>query len=77
MRDSQITSKIRSALNEVKPFLAWHHGGIKFVKFEKGIVYVKMLGACHGCPLAGLTLKSGVEKSLKAKIKEVKGVEAV
>ena len=48
-----------------------------FVKFEEGIVYVKMTGMCDGCPLAGLTLKSGVEELLKARVKEVKEVRAV
>ncbi len=72
-----ILEQIESALAEIRPMLAWHRGGIDFVKFEEGIVYVKMTGMCDGCPLAGLTLKSGVEELLKTRVKEVKKVEAV
>ena len=72
-----IISQINSALDEIKPMLAWHRGGIDFVKFEEGIVYVKMTGMCDGCPLAGLTLKSGVEELLKTRVKEVKEVKAI
>lgn len=69
--------KIEKALDEIRPMLAWHKGNIEFVKFEEGVVYVRFLGTCQGCPLAQLTLKGGVEEILKAKIKEVARVEAV
>ena len=72
-----IQERIELVLDEIRPMLAWHKGGLDFVKFEEGIVYVKMTGMCHGCPLSQLTLKGGVEEILKSKIKEVKSVEAV
>lgn len=69
--------QIEKALDEVRPLLARHLGNIEFVKFEEGIVYVRLLGTCHGCPLSQLTLKAGVEELLKSKIPEVQSVEAV
>ena len=72
-----IEGKIESALAEIRPMLAWHRGGIEFVKFEEGTVYVRLLGTCHGCPLSQLTLKAGVEELLKEKVAGVKKVEAV
>ncbi|MBI2640421.1 MAG: NifU family protein [Candidatus Sungbacteria bacterium] len=69
--------QIEKALEEIRPMLAWHKGNIEFVKFEEGVVYVRFLGTCQGCPLAQLTLKGGVEEILKAKVKEVARVEAV
>ncbi|MDO8500092.1 MAG: NifU family protein [bacterium] len=69
--------QIKKALEEVRPMLAMHRGDVEFVKFEKGVVYVRMLGMCQGCPLSELTLKAGIEELLKSKIKEVKSVEAV
>lgn len=57
--------------------LARHAGNVEFVKFSDGVVYVRMLGMCQGCPLSQLTLKAGIEDLLKSKIKEVTGVEAV
>ena len=57
--------------------LAQHLGDIEFVKFENGVVYVKMLGTCVGCPLSQITLKAGVEEILKSRISGVSRVEAV
>lgn len=69
--------QIEKALGEIRPMLARHLGNIEFVKFEEGIVYVRLLGTCHGCPLSQLTLKAGVEELLKSKIPEVVSVEAI
>ena len=69
--------RIENALAEIRPFLAQHLGDVEFVKFEKGTVFVKMLGTCHGCPLSQLTLKAGVEELLRERVGEVERVEAV
>ncbi len=68
---------IESALQEIRPYIAQHLGGIEFVKFEEGTVYVKMLGTCTHCPLSQLTLKAGVEELLKQRVEGVERVEAV
>lgn len=70
-------NKIKAVLDEIRPYIAQHAGDIEFVKFENGIVYVKMLGMCQGCPLSQVTLKAGVEELLKSKIPAVASVEAV
>jgi Fe-S cluster biogenesis protein NfuA len=41
---------------------------------DDGVVKVKLVGACHGCPMAQMTLKNGIEKFLK---QEVPGVQSV
>lgn len=60
---------------DVKPFIEADGGKIKLKKVENGIVYVQLSGACAGCPGAIMTLRGGVERILKAKIKEVKAVK--
>lgn len=72
-----MTEQIEKALEEIRPLLARHLGNIEFVNFENGVVRVRFLGTCHGCPLSQLTLKAGVEEMLKLKIPEVASVEAV
>lgn len=57
--------------------LALHRGNVEFVRFKDGVAYVRLLGTCHGCPLAQLTLKAGIEEMLKAKIAGIDKVEAV
>lgn len=69
--------KIKKALDEIRPLVAQHAGGLEFVGFEQGVVKVRLLGACHGCPLSQLTLKAGIEELLKEKVPEVRSVEAV
>jgi len=69
--------QIEKALEEIRPMLAQHLGDIEFVRFENGIVYVRFLGTCQGCPLSQLTLKAGVEELLKSKVSAAIRVEAV
>ena len=68
--------EIEKALEEVRPLLKRHLGNVEFVRFDKGVVYVRMLGTCHGCPLSQLTLKAGIEELLKSKVKGIEKVEA-
>lgn len=69
--------EIEKALEEIRPMLARHAGNIELVDFENGVVKVRMLGTCRGCPLSQLTLKAGVEELLKEKVAGVKKVKAV
>lgn len=65
---------VRELMEKVEPYLKSHGGGIEVVSVEDGIVYVKMLGACDGCPLIDVTLKQGIEELL---LENVPGVIAV
>ncbi len=71
--------KIEEVINQIRPSLQADGGNIELVEFDEknGIVKVKLTGACQGCPMAQITLKEGVEKMLKEKVKEVKEVVAV
>jgi len=51
--------------------VAMDGGDIVFEKFEKGIVYLQMRGACAGCPSSTMTLKSGIENMLRHYVPEV------
>ena len=68
---------IEKTLEEIRPMLAMHAGNIEFVGMENGVVRVRLLGTCQGCPLSQLTLKGGVEELLKDKVRGVERVEAV
>lgn len=61
----------------VRPAVAADGGDIIFDRFEDGIVYVVLQGACSGCPSSQFTLKSGIENMLKHYVPEVQAVEAV
>lgn len=69
-----VENEIRSVIEKLRPYLQRDGGDIEFLKFEDGIVYVHMLGACAGCSMLDETLKDGVEQIL---IEEVPGVVEV
>ena len=72
-----VKDKVEKALKELRPQLQADGGDIELVGVEKGIVKVKMKGACAGCPMSTMTLQWGVENFLKKKIPGIVKVEAV
>lgn len=60
----------------IRPAVAQDGGDITFLRFEDGIVYLSMRGACAGCPSSSATLKHGIENMLKHYVPEVLEVRA-
>lgn len=69
-----IEKQIIKTIEKIQPFLNQDGGGVEFVSYKDGIVYIKMLGACTDCLNLDVTIKQGVEIIL---IEEVPGVVAV
>lgn len=63
--------KIIETIDKIRPFLISDGGNIEFVKFEDGIVYIKMLGHCSECPLIDTTLKDSIEVAIINEVPEV------
>jgi Fe-S cluster biogenesis protein NfuA len=78
--ESAIETQIKELLDtRVRPMVARDGGDIVFHSFTDGIVYLRMQGACSGCPSSTLTLKSGIENMLRhyvPQVLEVCSVEA-
>ena len=76
--DDELTLQIKELLDtRVRPMVAMDGGDIVFEKFEEGIVYLKMRGACAGCPSSTMTLKGGIENMLRHYVPEVLEVRPV
>ena len=76
--DSDIVKQIKELLDtRVRPAVAMDGGDIIYNDFADGIVYLKMQGACSGCPSSTATLKMGIENMLKHYIPEVQEVRPV
>jgi Fe-S cluster biogenesis protein NfuA len=70
-----IVKQIREIIDtRVRPSVAMDGGDITFESFQDGIVYLKLQGACSGCPSSSATLKSGIENMLKYYVPEVQEV---
>ena len=68
--------KVEEVLEKIRPSLQADGGDIKLVSVDDGVVKVKLMGACQGCPMSEMTLKNGVERILKEHLPEIKSVEA-
>ncbi len=76
--DNSIESQIKELLDtRIRPAVAMDGGDIVFSTYSDGIVYLKLQGACSGCPSSTATLKMGIENMLRHYIPEVTEVRAV
>ena len=76
--DADIVAQIRELIDtRVRPAVANDGGDIVYRGFDKGKVYLRMQGACSGCPSSTATLKNGIEQLLKYYVPEVTEVRAV
>ena len=66
--------KIKNIIDDIRPYLIADGGNLEFVKYEDGIVYIKMLGACSHCAMIDFTLKDGIEAAIKEEVPEVEEV---
>jgi len=66
MEQQELVEKVEIALDEIRPFLQSDGGDIKLLDIEDGTtVKVQLQGACVGCSVNQMTLKSGVEMTIK------------
>ena len=76
--DTDIVKQIKELIEtRVRPAVAMDGGDIIYDGFKEGVVYLKMQGACSGCPSSTATLKMGIENMLKHYVPEVKEVRPV
>ena len=76
--DSPPVQKIKHLLKQdIQPAVAMDGGFISFAGFKNGTVFLKMKGACSGCPSSSITLKQGIESHLKNQVPEVREVVAL
>jgi len=58
-------NKVKKALEDIRPSLQNDGGDIEFISLDGTDVVVRLVGACAGCPMSQMTLKSGVERYLR------------
>jgi len=70
--------KVEAVLESIRPSLRADGGDVELVEItDDGIVKVRLLGACGGCPMRQMTLKMGVERAMREQVPEVKEVVGV
>lgn len=77
-QNPELLSRIETALNGIRPYLEADGGNVKVVGVtESNIVQLELQGSCVSCPMSSMTLKAGVEETLRREIPEIAGVEAI
>ena len=69
--------KIKEIIEKIKPYLNQDGGDVEFVKFEDGICFVRLKGACAGCMFADITIQNTVEEMIVSEVPEVIKVENI
>ena len=71
------TEEVSEVLEDIRPQLQADGGDVELISVEEGVVKIRFLGGCAGCPFANMTLQMGIERYLKQKLPEVKQVVSV
>ena len=69
--------KIKEIIEKIKPYLNQDGGDVEFVKFEDGICFVRLKGACALCMFADMTIQNTVEEMIVSEVPEVIKVENI
>ncbi|MFQ5892706.1 MAG: NifU family protein [Nitrospinota bacterium] len=69
--------RVEEVLDRIRPAIMMDGGNVELVDVVDGVVTVRLLGACHGCPSSTMTLQFGIEQALKDHIPEVERLVTV
>ncbi len=68
--------QVQKVLERIRPALQADGGDVEFIDVVDGVVRVRLVGACAGCPMSQMTLTNYVERLIKQEVPEVERVEA-
>jgi Fe-S cluster biogenesis protein NfuA len=71
-----VEERVRTALEEVRPYLGTHGGGVELLGVSDGIVHLRLEGTCDGCPSSAVTLKSAIEEAIRKAAPDIDDIEA-
>ncbi len=69
--------RVEKVINRIRPAVQMDGGDIQLVDIVDGVVKVRLVGACVGCPSSAMTLKMGIERAIRNEVPEIVSVEAV
>jgi Fe-S cluster biogenesis protein NfuA len=72
-----LREQVEAALDTIRPAIAMDGGNVELLDIEEGVVTLRMMGACGGCPMSTMTLKRGIEERLRALVPGIVRVDAI
>ncbi len=77
MADTPMRARVEQVVNRIRPAVQMDGGDIELLGVEGGLVKLRLVGSCSGCPSSMMTLKMGIERAIRAEVPEITGVEAI
>jgi len=75
MDEAKVKEKIQQILDEyINPAVASHGGFVELLDVKENVAYLRLGGGCQGCGMVNVTLKQGIEATLKEEIPQLAGV---
>jgi Fe-S cluster biogenesis protein NfuA len=71
-----VETRVRDALEEVRPYLGSHGGDVEFLGVEGGVARLRLAGTCNGCPSSTVTLRNAIEDALLKAAPDLERIEA-
>jgi Fe-S cluster biogenesis protein NfuA len=76
--NQELIKRVETALDSIRPYLEADGGNVKILEITEDLtVKLELLGNCGSCPMSAMTLKAGVEESIKKAVPEIREVMAV
>jgi Fe-S cluster biogenesis protein NfuA len=72
-----IDKRVEEAIETIRPAVQMDGGDVELVSVEDNVVVVRMSGACSGCAMANVTLKQGIEATVREAVPEIERVDAI
>lgn len=73
-----LVERVEKALDNIRPYLHTDGGDVKILEVtETGKVKLELLGSCSSCPMSAMTMKAGIEESIRKSVPEIIEVEAI
>ena len=69
--------RVEKVIERIRPAVQQDGGDIELVSVEDGLVKLRLVGSCAGCPSSMMTLKAGIERAIRAEVPEITGVENI
>lgn len=77
LHPQNVQTRINYALERLRPHLGSHGGDVKLIKVEQAVAYLRMEGACHGCPSSASTVSFTLKQAIEEAAPEIERIEIV
>ncbi|HMO16063.1 MAG TPA: NifU family protein [Pirellulaceae bacterium] len=74
---ADLKTQVSRVIDMVRPYLESHGGNVELLDVQNKVVYVRLIGNCHGCSMSQVTLKNTVEETLRQQIPDIVAVDVV